>query len=267
MAPHQTAPRTNTLIAAHLPSSAFADAAFLHALRALFARYGPLYAFAPIKVFRRCIVTFWNPHDAERCKRDVDGLMLPASSSSSSNNPTQMRVFRGANTPLRQPTSRPTSPNPDDPDPFFLAPPRLEKNFLISPPGSPPVGWEQIVEDPPNAAPLATDLINALEKLRVAREDGAFGLGPGVEIVYDAPGGEGIGITVSVIDCDAEDEDAEMDDEEDGPRTQDEWRSGRRSGFAVSGERARIVPTALPPRNGPIRIPPRSATPLPPMRG
>lgn len=48
-----------------------------------------------------------------------------------------------------------------------LAPPALEKNFLISPPGSPPVGWEPIREEPPNSTPLAADLVSALERLQI----------------------------------------------------------------------------------------------------
>ena len=40
-----------------------------------------------------------------------------------------------------------------------------ERNFLISPPGSPPVGWEQTHE-----VSLAEDLQPALEQLRVRRE-------------------------------------------------------------------------------------------------
>jgi Calcipressin len=50
--------------------------------------------------------------------------------------------------------------------PFHLRPPVPERNFLISPPGSPPVGWVAIREDPPNETPLAQDLVEALERLK-----------------------------------------------------------------------------------------------------
>lgn len=46
-----------------------------------------------------------------------------------------------------------------------LAVPALEKNWLISPPGSPPVGWTQVREDPPNAQSVHDDLLKALAKL------------------------------------------------------------------------------------------------------
>lgn len=41
-----------------------------------------------------------------------------------------------------------------------------ERNFLISPPGSPPVGWVPVREDPPNESPLAQDLVDALERVK-----------------------------------------------------------------------------------------------------
>ncbi|KAH8926000.1 hypothetical protein BT69DRAFT_1279221 [Atractiella rhizophila] len=62
-------------------------------------------------------------------------------------------------------------------EPSFLQVPTTDKNFLISPPGSPPVGWEQIVEDPPNAAPLAQDLMQALRYLTVGHEDFSMSVG------------------------------------------------------------------------------------------
>lgn len=79
-----------------------------------------------------------------------------------------LRVFRALPTPLASLA---------DSDANHLAPPPLEKNFLISPPGSPPIGWEPILEEPPNATPLAADLLVALERLEMnhgsgPREDG-----------------------------------------------------------------------------------------------
>lgn len=50
-----------------------------------------------------------------------------------------------------------------------LTVPPLDKNFLISPPGSPPVGWEQIKEDPPNTETLAADLMSALQDLQLGQ--------------------------------------------------------------------------------------------------
>lgn len=74
--------------------------------------------------------------------------------------PLVLRVFRGAPTPTQAT------------EPATLAVPALEKNFLISPPGSPPVGWEPVVEDPPNRDALASDLMEALRRLELSREGG-----------------------------------------------------------------------------------------------
>jgi calcipressin-2 len=49
----------------------------------------------------------------------------------------------------------------------FLEPPVLEKNWLISPPGSPQENWVQIREDPPNSVTLHNDIQSALNRLAV----------------------------------------------------------------------------------------------------
>jgi hypothetical protein len=49
--------------------------------------------------------------------------------------------------------------------------PITDRNFLISPPGSPPIGWEQIAEDPPNTQTLADDLMAALQDLALQQRD------------------------------------------------------------------------------------------------
>jgi calcipressin-2 len=97
-------------------------------------------------------------------------------------------VFRANPTPI--------SPPKDGPEGPYLCPPETGKNFLISPPGSPPVGWEQTVEDPPNSTPLADDLIIALKRLQLL--DRRAPSGP--ELLLE--GDEHAGITVYVEDCD-----------------------------------------------------------------
>ncbi|KAJ9126223.1 hypothetical protein QFC24_001946 [Naganishia onofrii] len=57
------------------------------------------------------------------------------------------------------------------PQTAYLAPPPITKNFLISPPGSPPEGWEPIIEEPPNDKTLAEDLAGALEKVQLERRE------------------------------------------------------------------------------------------------
>lgn len=107
----------------------------------------------------------------------------------------------------------------------------MEKNFLISPPGSPPVGWEPIREDPPNSTPLAADLVIALRKLQLQRESKRNS----VEVLIEPEDGPGIGIYVE--DCDADTNDDAMEEDEEN------WVYGQPS----PRMQFRPIPTALPP--------------------
>ena len=115
-----------------------------------------------------------------------------------------------------------------DPSSNYLRPPDLEKNFLISPPGSPPEGWEPVVEDAPNAATLAEDLQRALERLQLNGHRRAGSR----EVILD----EG-GVRVEVEDTsqpfDGGDEVEEIVQDEGS------WR--------VPEQKGRIAPTARPP--------------------
>lgn len=67
-----------------------------------------------------------------------------------------------------------------------LQAPRAQKMFFISPPPSPPVGWEMRDEDPPNKAVHADDLLTALAQLR-AREDPEEEEDPEIRQAVSAP--------------------------------------------------------------------------------
>lgn len=107
-----------------------------------------------------------------------------------------LRVFRADSNPLK----------PRDsqfgfvPEQNYLRPPAIEKNFLISPPGSPPVGWEPIKEEPPNATPLADDLMAALRKLQLHTRRSSM------EVLLDPLDGSGVGVYVEDVDYECEDE-------------------------------------------------------------
>ena len=67
--------RTNSLVIASLPSTFF-QPEVLDAMKAYFASFGELYAWAPIKSFSRIIVVFYEDADAENAKLTTDGLTL-----------------------------------------------------------------------------------------------------------------------------------------------------------------------------------------------
>ncbi|WWC92151.1 uncharacterized protein L201_007105 [Kwoniella dendrophila CBS 6074] len=98
----------------------------------------------------------------------------------------QSQVLKSHELILRLHSLPPTPINPD-PSTIHLAPPSLPHNFLISPPGSPPEGWEQIAEEGPNTSILAEDLQRALESLQL---NGGYhkNMKNGKEVILDEGG-------------------------------------------------------------------------------
>ncbi|KAI0303319.1 Calcipressin [Multifurca ochricompacta] len=207
IAASRTSKRTNTLILTQLPTPFFHERV-MDVLRDHFVSHGAIRAWAPLRTFARVIIVYESEDSADEAKSYCDGLEIDATSETPA---FVLRVFRADPTPVTPPGGG------------HLRPPPIEKNFLISPPGSPPVGWEQVTEDPPNAAPLADDLIAALRKLQLAA--GA------------AANGDGAGIGVYVEDCDMEEHGF---DEE---RNRD-WAYGEDNPSRISYKQAR---TTRPP--------------------
>jgi calcipressin-2 len=257
--PTEPSKRTNTLVLAHLPTPFF-HPRVMNALRDHFASHGTIRAWAPLRTFSRVLVVYESEDSADEAKAYCDGLQIDAtpetyvcnfrhhphpstdrlhSQSFSLSYPScpprillTLRVIMPFSSPefvLRVFRADPTPPTP--PSEALLRPPALERNFLISPPGSPPVGWEPVVEDPPNAAPLADDLIAALRKLQLAA--GAPERRGGREMILDPEDGAGIGVYVE--DCDMDDLD--VDEEPD-------WHYGEDNPSRVV---YRPIPTSRPP--------------------
>ncbi|KAI0927853.1 hypothetical protein AcW1_005269 [Taiwanofungus camphoratus] len=214
--------RTNTLVITQLPPTFF-EPVVLEALRNHFATYGEIHAWAPLKSFARVILVYYSEDDAETAKQNCDYLFIGSTETSPE---TILRVYRADPTPIIHPSAE---------DNIHLRPPQLEKNFLISPPGSPPVGWEPIREEPPNATPLADDLIAALRRLQLQSEQRSKG--PGLEVLLEPQ--DGVGIGVYVEDCDGGEGGKLVEDED--------WAYGE-----VSPSRAKWKP--LPASRPPMSI-------------
>ncbi|KAF9932282.1 hypothetical protein FBU30_008577 [Linnemannia zychae] len=158
--PESTSPTlpTNTLIITNLELPHFEKETMLK-LKAMAESFGDIFYFAPIKSFYRVFVVYHDTFDAQCAKAQLHNTTFEN---------TVLRVYFGQHTEtVIDPASR------------YLHPPELEKNWLISPPGSPPVGWSQVREDPPNSLHLAEDLVQALLEMgqpvyQLPRPDGTF---------------------------------------------------------------------------------------------
>lgn len=159
---------TNSLILL-LPQNLFSPS-FLPLLQAHFASYGPVAAWTPLERLGRVLVVYQDVDSSVAARREMDGFVweededdpvhpypaagsLPLSSedphsatadSQRASEPLPLRAFFGPSLSLPLASLHST----------LLSVPALSRNFLISPPGSPPIGWEQTLEEAPNRVAL-----------------------------------------------------------------------------------------------------------------
>ncbi|KPV75695.1 uncharacterized protein RHOBADRAFT_52730 [Rhodotorula graminis WP1] len=140
---------TNSLILC-LPPSRVLDP-LLHLLHAHFASaYGTLHAWTPLVSFGRVVAVYATEDEAARAKGEMDGFVWEDEHERTVEHPQPLRVYFGPTFPLDRLAYLPRTAGHPPPASSLLEVPASGKNFLISPPGSPPVGWEQIEEDAPN---------------------------------------------------------------------------------------------------------------------
>ncbi|SPO40324.1 uncharacterized protein PSFLO_05806 [Pseudozyma flocculosa] len=165
---------TNTLILRNLPVEFFVPS-ICSALLSLLNAYGTLVRWIPMPTVGRAVVVFEEVEGARLAKGGLDRLLLPFEETGQDDG----AVSEGPDGPLRVDEDARAQADDsilravygpavssDEAEASTLSVPTTDKNFLISPPGSPPVGWEPIREDPPNRDTLADDLMRALGELR-----------------------------------------------------------------------------------------------------
>ncbi|KAI1376074.1 Calcipressin-domain-containing protein [Hypoxylon crocopeplum] len=141
----QPTPPTNTLLITNLNDTQIFRPDNLQTLRELIQTTAPVYTWSPLKSFRRIVVSFFDEQAAIKVRAVWDGEAVMGE---------RCRVYFGQPTPLDLHISD------------HLKLPDAGKLFFISPPPSPPHGWEMKLEDAPNKQVHAEDLADALAKLR-----------------------------------------------------------------------------------------------------
>jgi hypothetical protein len=127
-------------------------------MRELINQHARIHTWAPLKSFRRIVTSFFDVDSAIHIRQKLDGETIMG---------CRVRVYFGLSTPL----------NPGD---QHLPLPKSDKLFFISPPPSPPMGWESKEEDAPNKIVHPEDLASALAKLHAHHEDPAYGMDEGL---------------------------------------------------------------------------------------
>lgn len=141
----QPSPPSNTLLITNLDNVDIFRPDNLQTIRALIEKTAPIHTWSPLKSFRRIVVSFYDEQAAIDVRQVWDHETIMGQ---------RTRVYFGQTTPLNQ-----------DAKDQHLELPDAGKLFFISPPPSPPHGWEQKLEDAPNTMVHADDLADALAKL------------------------------------------------------------------------------------------------------
>jgi hypothetical protein len=121
-------------------------------LRETIDQHAKIHTWAPLKSFRRIVVSFFDVESAIQIRQTLDGEQIMG---------YRVRVYFGMNTPL----------NPSD---QHLPLPKSDRLFFISPPPSPPMGWEMKEEDAPNKIVHPEDLAAALARLHARPQNEAL---------------------------------------------------------------------------------------------
>lgn len=115
----------------------------MQTIRGIIDQHVAIHTWSPLKSMRRIIVSFYTVEDATLIRKTLDGESIMD---------CRVRIYFGADTKI-------------DPQDQHLKAPHADKQFFISPPPSPPHGWEMRNEDPPNKEVHAEDLAVALSRL------------------------------------------------------------------------------------------------------
>ncbi|KAH8161389.1 hypothetical protein CIB48_g6856 [Xylaria polymorpha] len=153
----QPTPPTNTLLITNLDDLDIFRPENLQTIRQLIEATAPIYTWSPLKSFRRIVVSFLDEQAAIQVRSIWDGEAVMGN---------RCRVYFGQNTPLDLDKDQ------------HLHLPDAGKLFFISPPPSPPHGWEMRLEDAPNKLVHAEDLAEALAKLHHRQIPSAADLSP-----------------------------------------------------------------------------------------
>ncbi|KAI9368449.1 Calcipressin-domain-containing protein [Aspergillus egyptiacus] len=169
----QPAPPTNTLLITDLNDLYLFQPSSLASIRAQLESIAPLNSFSPLPSFRRIVCSFHNEADAIRARQLLDGTALL-------NRPVRTKIYFGEPTPLLNSDESGIKHK-------LLEAPQIDKLFFISPPPSPPHGWVLRPEDPPNKEVHASDLAQALAKLKTEQSQSANTYAAGYQADPDTP--------------------------------------------------------------------------------
>jgi hypothetical protein len=141
----QPAPPSNTLLITRLDDSKIFHPASLATIRAHINSIAALNSFSPLKSMHRIICSFYDIDSTIAVRQAIDGTAFLGNSVA--------KCYFGEPTPVGDEKMK------------YLDRPDAGRLFFISPPPSPPVGWEMKAEDPPNKQVHADDLAAQLAKL------------------------------------------------------------------------------------------------------